>query len=287
MNGWVWVDEMAKVKRFREETARAAVLGVDTEYDSFRYFREKLCLVQICVKGVTYLFDPLGPMDLAFLGDIFADATLVKVLHAGDNDIRILRRDYDFTFRNVFDTYRAAALLRQAQLSLANLIQDLLGMELRKERRIQRSQWDHRPLSPDQINYAVRDVVYLEELYARLDGLLREGDLREEADRAFWEVAGATWQERTFDVWGFMRIPGLERLSDRQRDRLQRLYQWRFNKAKETDRAVFMVMSDEELLRLAETDIGDPELLTAVGALSEKKAARYGREIMAILGFTS
>ncbi|MCX7635695.1 MAG: ribonuclease D, partial [Syntrophales bacterium] len=172
MEDWLWVDETTKVRRFCEEVAKVTVVGVDTEYDSFRYFREKLCLIQICVGSTTYLFDPLGSLDLAFLGTIFADHTVVKVLHAGDNDIRILRRDYNFTFHNVFDTYRAAVILGYAHLSLANLIHHLLGIDVGKERKIQRSQWDVRPLSPHQIVYAVRDAAYLEELYRRLDGLL-------------------------------------------------------------------------------------------------------------------
>ena len=108
---WLIVDTPAKAAAAAEDLGNSPVIGMDTEYDSLRYFREKLCLIQLKAAKKTYLFDPLGELDISFLGEYFASPALCKVMHAGDNDIRILKRDYNFEFRNIFDTYRAAALL--------------------------------------------------------------------------------------------------------------------------------------------------------------------------------
>ncbi|MBK7552845.1 MAG: hypothetical protein IPI61_14895 [Syntrophaceae bacterium] len=82
-------------------------MAIDTEYDSLRYFRDKLCLIQVGTEERTYLFDPLDrKLEFSFLGKICRSPAQVKILHAGDNDIRILKRDYGFEFRNVFDTQR-------------------------------------------------------------------------------------------------------------------------------------------------------------------------------------
>jgi len=133
---WLWVDTRQKLPKVREEIEKSPVIAIDTEYDSFRYFREKLCLLQIGTEQRIYLIDPLETsIDLSFLGRAFANPHQVKVIHAGDNDIRILNRDYSFEFNNVFDTHRAASLLGSNHLSLSSVIEQYLGLRLEKPRR--------------------------------------------------------------------------------------------------------------------------------------------------------
>ena len=126
---WYVVDTQSKAEEAAEDIASSQVIGIDTEYDSLRYFREKLCLIQIRADHRTYLFDPLDGLDISFLGEYFSSPSICKVMHAGDNDIRILKRDYDFVFNNIFDTHRAASLLGTVRLSLANVVGEYLGIE--------------------------------------------------------------------------------------------------------------------------------------------------------------
>src|SRR3990172_8077272 len=88
---WLVVDTPAKATASAEDIGSSKVIGMDTEYDSLRYFREKLCLLQVKAEKRTYIFDPLGDLDISFLGEYFASPALCKVMHAGDNDIRILK----------------------------------------------------------------------------------------------------------------------------------------------------------------------------------------------------
>jgi len=103
---WTWVDTLVKRRYAEKEIKASPVLCIDTEYDSFRYFRDKLCLIQIKAEKRTYLFDPLNDLDISFLAEPFANSAILKILHAGDNDIRLLKRDYGFAFKNIFDTHR-------------------------------------------------------------------------------------------------------------------------------------------------------------------------------------
>ena len=105
------VNNQKKIQQAIDDFNKSVSLSIDTEYDSFRYFREVLCLIQIRAHDATYIFDPLDKLDISFLGKYFADRKIVKVLHAADNDIRLLRRDYGFEFKNIFDTHRAAHIL--------------------------------------------------------------------------------------------------------------------------------------------------------------------------------
>lgn len=280
---WIWVDTPAKRRSAEKDMQTSSMLCIDTEYDSFRYFHDKLCLIQIRAEQRSYLFDPFNGVELSFLAEPFADPAVRKILHAGDNDIRLLKRDYGFTFRNVFDTHRAAAILGCHYLSLVTLIHEYLGVDLEKKKKVQRSEWDRRPLSEEQLRYAVLDTAYLKPLYEKLEAEIRRRGLEKEAARAFEEVIAATWHEKAFDAGGYKRIRAYYLLKTAQKKRLRGLLHWRFQKAREMNRAIFMVLSDQDLVNLARV-----ETLTAAGIKSEcgfsaQRAARFGEEILQIL----
>ena len=279
-NQWIWIDTSAKMDEAEEDISSSSIICVDTEYDSFRYFREVLCLIQIEADKKTYLFDPLGSIDFSFLGKIFADSAILKVMHAADNDIRILKRDYEFEFKNIFDTHRAASILGCHFLSLSALINQYLGIELKKDKKMQRSKWETRPLKEEQIHYAVQDTAYLKDLYRRLEYEIQHVGFKKKAAKAFDDIAGVTWSEKSLNPRGHKNINGYESLTANQQYYLMNLYRWRFQKAKETNRARFRVLSDQILVDLAKTEASTIESLELTGILSSEKISLYGREII-------
>ncbi|MBP7232276.1 MAG: ribonuclease D [Syntrophaceae bacterium] len=249
---WLLVDTPKAAQRASDHLRQAVILGIDTEYDSFRYFREKLCLIQIYTPFVTYVLDATVNLDLSFLAEPFQNRSVVKILHAADNDIRLLKRDYGFEFHNIFDTHRAAMLLGFRQLSLDKIIKEFLGVELQKSKKMQRSRWDARPLLAEQLEYAVQDVTLLPALYERQKNFLHEKSLDGQADEAFAKIAAANWQEREFDRRGYVKIKGYHALAHDQKELFKKLYVWRYERAKEANCAVFMFLPDEKLTALAQ-----------------------------------
>jgi ribonuclease D len=280
---WTWVDSPAKRRSAEKDMRTSSILCIDTEYDSFRYFHDKLCLIQIRAEMRSYLFDPLNGMDLSFLAEPFIDSAILKILHAGDNDIRLLKRDYGFAFRNVFDTHRAAAILGCHYLSLATLIHEYLDIDLEKKKKVQRSEWDKRPLSEEQLRYAVLDTAYLRPLYEKLTAQIRARGLEKQAAHAFGEIIEATWQEKAFDVRGTKRIKAYPLLTSIQKKRLKSLYLWRFQRARELNRAIFMILSEQDLVNLARMETLTPAGLRDECGFSAERAARLGKEILQIL----
>ena len=281
---WQWVDARQKLSKIREDIENAGVIAIDTEYDSFRYFREKLCLLQIGTEQRIYLIDPLeSATDLAFLGRAFANPIQVKVVHAGDNDIRILNRDYGFEFANVFDTHRAAGILGSNHLSLSSVIEQYLGVRLEKPKKMQRSRWERRPLTEEQLNYAAEDTRHLIPLYRRLAAEIEARGLQWQAERAFEGIASVRWAEKKFNLRGYRGIRGYDTLSGDKKRRLRDLYRWRFRKARETNMARFMILSDQDLFDLAKIDSPSLDGLVRNGGLSPKKAKTYGAEILHVL----
>ena len=279
-NDWIFVDTPKKIKRAIDNFEDAAILSIDTEYDSFRYFREILCLIQIHANETTYIFDPLGKLDLSFLGKFFNDKVIVKILHAADNDIRLLKRDYQFNFQNIFDTHRAAFILGLHQLSLEKMISHFLGADLNKSKKMQRSRWDKRPLSDEQLLYAMQDVTFLPALYEEQLKQLREKGLEETASDAFARISAATWQEKRIDRRGYTKIAGYYSLDQEQKDLLKKLYAWRFQRAKEENRAIFMFLPDNNLLELAQNFGNIKEILPA------EKFKLYGEQLELIISKT-
>jgi ribonuclease D len=283
-NNWLWVDTPPKRQEASEDISKAPEIAIDTEYDSLRYFRDKLCLIQVGIEDRTYLFDPLNrTLDFAFLGKIFRNPAQVKILHAGDNDIRILKRDYGFEFRNIFDTQRAASLLGAELLALSTVIEAYLGVPLNKTKRLQRSRWENRPLTEEQIDYAVRDTSFLIDLYRKMKPEIHGRGLEDQARKAFTAVSSARWSEKAFDERSLRGIKGYEDLEDVERGRLKALYRWRFEKAKVTNTARFMILSDQNLLDIARSDVKSIRTLEKLCGLTNQKAELLGPEILEIM----
>jgi ribonuclease D len=279
-NQWVWIDTSAKMEEAKEDISSSSIICVDTEYDSFRYFREVLCLIQIEADKRTYLFDPLNSLSFSFLGKIFADPAILKIMHAGDNDIRILKRDYEFEFKNIFDTHLAAAILGCHYLSLSALIGQYLGIELKKDKKMQRSKWETRPLTEEQMHYAVQDTAYLKDLYRRLEYEIQRNGFKRKAAKAFEKIASVIWNEKSFNPHGHKHIKEYPSLTAHQKHSLLNLYHWRFQKAKETNMARFRILPDQALVDLAKTGPPNIEMLEKSGILSPEKIKLYGREII-------
>jgi len=280
-NRWTLVDTPLKLKKAKESLCAAAVIALDTEYDSFRYFRDKLCLLQIQTGDMTWIIDPLAGLDLSFLGEVLSAPEVLKIFHAGDNDIRILRRDYEFTFHNIFDTHRAAALLGGTRLSLSALLKHYLSVTLVKE--MQRSRWDLRPLRAEQLDYAALDTAHLIALHRSLDAELRDKGLAAQAQQIFTGMAEVKWQPKTLDPTAHRRIAGYDALTPEQQDRLRRLLRWRFEKAQETNCALFMLLTDRQLLDLSRLENTAATALSAEVLISPEKANRFEEELLSIL----
>jgi ribonuclease D len=279
---WTFVDTSAKLAKAEKSIRSAPIIALDTEYDSFRYFRDKLCLLQIQAGERTWLIDPLAEgLDISFLGDVLIDPEVLKIFHAGDNDIRILKRDYAFAFRNIFDTHRAASLLGFRQLALSTLLETNLGVTL--EKKMQRSRWDIRPLSEEQLDYAALDTAHLHDLYRKLDTELHEKGLEKEAKRLFIGMTAVDWRPKALDRQGHRKLPDYAQLSSEQKERVRLLYRWRFEKAAETNRACFMLLPDPQLVALARLEAASLQTLAGPGLLSADSMNRFGKEILKIL----
>jgi len=92
------------LKQMVEGFMSEPILAVDTESNSLFAYQEKVCLIQFSTPRDDFLVDPLALDDLSPLESLFADPKIEKIFHAAEYDLITLKRDYNFTFDNLFDT---------------------------------------------------------------------------------------------------------------------------------------------------------------------------------------
>jgi ribonuclease D len=260
--------------------ARHSSIGLDTEFLRERTYRAELCLIQVSAADDALCVDPLAVKDLSALTHPFTAAEVVKVMHASRQDLEVLLPAVGLVCP-VFDTQIAAALAGfAAQIGYAELTRRLLGVELPKAHT--RTDWSRRPLSAEQIEYAIDDVRHLVPLKLtleeQLDKLGRLSWLAEELTGLADARALVTDPE---EAWRRLKGP---RGLDPARQRLARgLAAWRERRAMERNRPRGWILDDTALREMI---VRVPRSLAALEAIPEMPAGvvrHSGGELLACI----
>ncbi|HEV7584645.1 MAG TPA: ribonuclease D [Solirubrobacteraceae bacterium] len=265
--------------------ARAAGrIALDTEFMGEGRYRTLLCLVQVAIPpgaggaGPIELVDPLAEgVDGAPLAAVLADPAIEVVVHAGRQDVALLRRWLDTDLTNVFDTQVAAGFVGLgAQTSYESLLSELLDVRLRKSASFTR--WDHRPLSPEQLGYAREDVVHLLELAGELQRRLQA------SGRLAWAREECDPLQRASDERDpeaiFSRLPRIHGQNASTRAVARELVAWREHTAARRDRPVQTVLSDAALMELARRKPARKEDLERIRGVGAAGSGRTAEEVL-------
>jgi ribonuclease D len=259
------------------QLARQSRIGLDTEFLRERTYRAQLCLVQVAAGDEAQCVDPLALGDLAPLAQVLAAEGVLKIMHASRQDLEVLLPVAGLT-RPVFDTQIAASLTGlPAQVGYAEAVRRFLGRELSKSHT--RTDWSRRPLSPEQVEYALDDVRYLLPLAARLEEELeRLGRLAWLGEELVTLADIRALSVAPEDAW--LRLKGLRPL-DPARERLARaLAAWRERSALEHNRPRGWILEDSVLREIV---LQVPRTLGALAAIPQMPAGlvkRRGAELL-------
>ena len=195
----------------------SSVLAIDTEFLREKTYYAKLCLIQLATDDETAIVDPFAVDDLKVLAPVLRNENVMKLFHAGNQDLEILLREVGVLPHPLFDTQVAAALLGHTQqIGYAALVHAECGVTLKKIDSF--TDWSRRPLSDSQLEYAADDVVYLPRMYERMRAQLVELGRLSWLDRDFEDLAdparyAANERER------YKRLKRVSQLSRRQLSR--------------------------------------------------------------------
>lgn len=252
-------------------------IAIDTESNSLHAYHERVCLIQLSSSKRDFLLDPFAFKDLSELGALFARSDKQKIFHAGDYDVACLKRDFDFTFHNIFDTMIAATALAEPNLGFAALVEKYFGFVI--DKKYQRANWGERPLKPEMLRYAQFDSHFLIPLRGVLLPQLEEKErlqlvLEEGEGMARLVKPGEPHRE---DIW---RVKGAQDLSPEALSLLDVLNHLRETIASKRDVPPFKVLSDRALVEIAQTQPHYIQELSLLPSLPERHVRRYGSLLM-------
>jgi ribonuclease D len=263
------------------------ILAVDTESNSLYAYREQVCLIQFSTSEADYLVDPLGAprtlgspnalSDLSPLAPIFADSQIQKIFHAAEYDLLCLKRDFGFSFTNLFDTMLAARILGRKEVGLGSILEAEFNLQV--DKRHQRADWGQRPLPGYLLDYARQDTHYLIPLREKLEHQLEEKGLLALAEEDFRRLCKveANPDNGKSDCW---RVNGVHQLSPQQIAVLQELCKYRDEAARQRNRPLFKVISDHTLSAIASESPSSLDDLKTIPGMTPHQLSRHGKAIL-------
>jgi len=245
----VYISDDRSLTELCNSLSESPVIALDTEFMRERTYHARLCLIQIAVSDRSAVIDPFQISGFQPLVELLTDDKIVKVIHAGQQDLEIIFQEMGVVVSPVFDTQIAAALAGfQSQTSYQNLVAELIGVRIDKSDTY--TDWSRRPLFEAQIEYAHNDVRYLpaiyDRLYQRLVSTARLEWLTPEFE-AFRDPANLVVDPDSI----FRKVKRASSLGRRQLGLLQKIAAWRETEARNRNIPRKWVLPDETLVEIA------------------------------------
>jgi ribonuclease D len=286
------VENDESLRAFCASLKGASYLALDTEFVRVRTYYPELCLIQVAAPQRLACIDPLAwerlpvaippPVSLAPLLDILHDPSIVKIMHAGRQDLELFYLLDGRLPAPLFDTQIAAAMLGfDDQVGYAKLVESLLGITLEKAHT--RTDWAERPLSAEQLSYAAEDVQHLVTLYERLrERLAERGRLAWLEEDAQALLDPTLYRVVPEDMW--RRVKGCANLRNpAERAALEKLAAWREREAMSRNRPRQWVLRDPLLLAIARAMPASRQRLSQIPELPRPVVDRYAANLLELI----
>ncbi len=276
------VTDPSEVASIAAEIARGGWFALDIEFMTEGRYVAELSLIQVgwgdFDRPDVAAIDPLN-VDARPVVDLVEDESIDVVLHSAQADLALLAQCFGIRGRRIFDTQIAAGFAGLGdQVGYASLVERTRGIQLDKG--AQFTEWSQRPLTDEQIRYALDDVRYLPGAWQQLLERL------EEAGRIDWvadecERLAETWAERTPPEEMYRRIRGWSGLKRRSQGALRALAAWRELESLRANRPPSWLMNDRTMFEIARKPPTGEQDLRQVRGLGEGTVQRFGQQILA------
>ncbi len=255
------------LQEFCAEISECPLIGFDTEFVSEDSYRPQLCLIQVVAGDRLAIIDPFPMEQTEVFWQLLTEPGRTVIAHAAREEARFCYRYTGKPIAGLFDTQLAAGFVgMEYPASLGTLVQRLVNKTLPKGET--RTNWARRPLTRDQIIYALHDVTDLQSMYEKLSGMVND------LDRQSWlEEETAVFQQKVIDAEtreNWRRVSGCSGLNPRQLETVRQLWIWRENRAKETDRLPRRVMRDDLIVELARRGSADQKKVRGIRGMERR-----------------
>lgn len=276
-----FIDTNEKLTSMVDICQTKKMVALDTEFIRTDTFFPKPALIQLYDGSDIYLIDPVYISDFSTFKMLLLNEDVIKIMHSASEDIEVFLYLLDCCPKPIIDTQLAASMAGfDFSISYQRLVKDILNKDLIKSET--RSDWLRRPLSHDQINYAIDDVIWLLDIYhflnKKLDSLGRINWLNEDCDYLISKA------ESPIDLSQYYtRIKSASRLRSKELNSLREICIWREEKARNLDIPRNRVVSDSELLSIISNKINSIDQFYTQKIFCSKKINLYAKEILQTL----
>lgn len=268
-----------------ERLETVTTLAIDTEFMGEEHFIPRLELIQVAADGFAAVIDfpavqQSGPITRFW--ELLCTASIEKVLHAGRQDLELFAHHAGQLPKPFFDTQIAAAMVGYGpQTAYANLVQRVQGVRLDKAHTF--TNWSQRPLSQDQLVYALDDVKFLLPVHRHLRQKLTVMGRLEWVDEEFSRLEGSLGSQARDPQERYQRIRGWDSLKPKAAAVLRDLTAWRENEARRRNVPRGRVLRDEVLLQLARQTPRTLEQLRGMRGMYGSEVERNGQALLAVM----
>ncbi|MHA6318259.1 ribonuclease D [Altererythrobacter sp. CAU 1778] len=244
------ITDTATLDALCERLAKSDFVTIDTEFMRENTYWPELCLVQIANEEEAAAIDPLADgIDLSSLIALMCEnEDVLKVFHAGGQDVEIIYNISGKTPQPIFDTQIAMMAISQSeQIGYANLVESWLGLTIDKGARF--TDWSRRPLTDRQIEYAIGDVTHLSEIFPKILAKLVKTGRGAWLDIEMEKLADpANYAQEPGESWRRIRAPSR---NAQVLGRLKALAAWREIEAQDKNIPRGRIVRDETLADIA------------------------------------
>jgi ribonuclease D len=256
----------------------AGTVAFDTEFISEHTYHPHLCLLQFATSERLAAVDPLSVKDLSAWWELMADEETTVITHGGQAEIRFCLHFAGRPPRNFVDVQLAEGLRsRSYPLGYATLVGRVLDKRIHGKET--RTNWDHRPLTKAQIQYALEDVKYVLAIWDKQRASLSRLGRLDWAHAEFRRMVDEIAAEHVREAWH--RLPKLHKLSPREMAVVRELSLWREAEAGHRNRPPRRILRDDLILELARRQPKTIDDLFATRDMNRGDLRRSAEQILA------
>lgn len=262
--------------------AKYPFVTVDTEFIREKTYYPQVCLIQLACPNEAVCVDPLSKkLDLTPLFELFQNKKVIKVFHACRQDIEIFYHLSHQIPVPVFDTQVGAMVCGYGDnVSYQQLVNDFVGVSLDKTMRV--TDWSKRPLSDEQVQYALHDVTELRTVYTKMmEQICAQNRLDWLTEEMAELVNPKIYEPNPDELWKKVKVPFKKPLNLHV---FALLYAWREKVAQQKDRPKKYIMKDEALIELAIALPTSGEQIDALRSFSDGYGkSDLGQELLQVI----
>lgn len=276
-----YIASQENLEAFVRRAASSSVLAIDTEFLREKTYYANLCLIQLATDAEVAVVDPFAIEDMKVLAPLLTDSSIVKLFHAGGQDLEILYRELGVLPAPLFDTQVAATLLGHTQqIGYGPLVHSLCGVNLKKSDSF--TDWSRRPLSTSQLEYAADDVIYLPKMYRIMVEKLEAKGRLHWLDNDFAAMSDpANYESDPSER--YKRLKRVGQLTRRQLSAAREVTCWREVTAQERDMPRKWVLTDEQIVEACRRESRTIDDLFLIRGVREKLNTRDARAVATVL----